>query len=98
MLVWWISHACGVDQTCLWGGSDMRVGWIRHACGVDQTCLWGGSDMLVGWIRHACGVDQTCLWGKSTRLNSSHVASSYAVFCLKKRRMAGDTAEPAAPS
>src|SRR5690625_6312253 len=23
---------------------------------------------------------------KSTRLNSSHVASSYAVFCLKKRR------------
>src|SRR5690625_6924603 len=23
---------------------------------------------------------------KSTRLNSSHVATSYAVFCLKKRR------------
>src|SRR5690625_6213528 len=23
---------------------------------------------------------------KSTRLNSSHVASSYAVFCLKKRK------------
>src|SRR5690625_6525198 len=23
---------------------------------------------------------------KSTRLNSSHVASSYAVFCLKKKR------------
>src|SRR5690606_41034466 len=28
---------------------------------------------------------------KSTRLNSSHVKSSYAVFCLKKK-MAGDTA------
>src|SRR5690625_6689466 len=25
---------------------------------------------------------------KSTRLNSSHVASSYAVFCLKKKRTA----------
>src|SRR5690625_2083627 len=25
---------------------------------------------------------------KSTRLNSSHVASSYAVFCLKKKRAA----------
>src|SRR5690625_6251690 len=24
---------------------------------------------------------------KSTRLNSSHVASSYAVFCLKKKKM-----------
>src|SRR5437870_9801209 len=26
---------------------------------------------------------------KSTRLNSSHVASSYAVFCLKKKRQLG---------
>src|SRR5699024_11763599 len=25
---------------------------------------------------------------KSTRLNSSHVSSSYAVFCLKKKRLA----------
>src|SRR5690625_927589 len=27
---------------------------------------------------------------KSTRLNSSHVAISYAVFCLKKKRTAGE--------
>src|SRR5439155_19504010 len=27
---------------------------------------------------------------KSTRLNSSHVAISYAVFCLKKKNMLGD--------
>src|SRR5437870_9131224 len=26
---------------------------------------------------------------KSTRLNSSHVATSYAVFCLKKKKTAG---------
>src|SRR5699024_11617493 len=25
--------------------------------------------------------------GKSTRLNSSHVSSSYAVFCLKKKKV-----------
>src|SRR5207249_9585104 len=25
-------------------------------------------------------------WGKSTRLNSSHVSISYAVFCLKKKK------------
>src|SRR5439155_15492192 len=27
---------------------------------------------------------------KSTRLNSSHVAISYAVFCLKKKKLATD--------
>src|SRR5690625_6159673 len=27
---------------------------------------------------------------KSTRLNSSHVAISYAVFCLKKKKTEGD--------
>src|SRR5438874_4873059 len=27
---------------------------------------------------------------KSTRLNSSHVEISYAVFCLKKKRIVGD--------
>src|SRR5690625_6172485 len=29
---------------------------------------------------------KTCIDRKSTRLNSSHVAISYAVFCLKKKR------------
>src|SRR5699024_11749744 len=28
---------------------------------------------------------------KSTRLNSSHVSISYAVFCLKKKRKTSDT-------
>src|SRR5438874_10743181 len=28
---------------------------------------------------------------KSTRLNSSHVENSYAVFCLKKKKNAADT-------
>src|SRR5204862_5333812 len=32
---------------------------------------------------------------KSTRLNSSHVESSYAVFCLKKKRVAVGSALPA---
>src|SRR5438874_6415099 len=35
-----------------------------------------------------CIQDQPCFWGdrKSTRLNSSHVEISYAVFCLKKKK------------
>src|SRR5207253_8868299 len=32
---------------------------------------------------------------KSTRLNSSHVAISYAVFCLKKKKTKQNTATPA---
>src|SRR5690625_830800 len=31
--------------------------------------------------------DLLCLDRKSTRLNSSHVAISYAVFCLKKKKL-----------
>src|SRR5690625_6165067 len=37
-----------------------------------------------GCVRSGLGSDRT-LDRKSTRLNSSHVAISYAVFCLKKK-------------
>src|SRR5690625_5448056 len=39
------------------------------------------SDTEAGAARKAGGADR-----KSTRLNSSHVAISYAVFCLKKKK------------
>src|SRR5256885_5336393 len=38
---------------------------------------------LVGLRRAACEVPQD---RKSTRLNSSHLVISYAVFCLKKKK------------
>src|SRR5256886_6135581 len=44
-------------------------------------CLWGGSSK-----------DSGQLWPldrKSTRLNSSHILISYAVFCLKKKNKLG---------
>src|SRR5699024_11754529 len=34
----------------------------------------------------AISVERTALDRKSTRLNSSHVSISYAVFCLKKKK------------
>src|SRR5256885_10511119 len=34
---------------------------------------------------------------KSTRLNSSHLVISYAVFCLKKKKIHQHVVEPAAP-
>src|SRR5437868_10577863 len=35
-----------------------------------------------------CAAEAVTLDRKSTRLNSSHVSSSYAVFCLKKKNSA----------
>src|SRR5699024_12192684 len=37
-----------------------------------------------------CAKDPYLLDRKSTRLNSSHVSISYAVFCLKKKRKSND--------
>src|SRR5262245_62377210 len=42
------------------------------------------------WAARLAGGDDVCLWAptdrKSTRLNSSHLGISYAVFCLKKKK------------
>src|SRR5437667_5880075 len=38
-------------------------------------------DLLATIIRSPCTIDR-----KSTRLNSSHITISYAVFCLKKKK------------
>src|SRR5436305_8193343 len=41
------------------------------------------------FLEEACGSDAALLGRqdrKSTRLNSSHVRTSYAVFCLKKKK------------
>src|SRR5438477_1350663 len=41
---------------------------------------WGGSCAISAGML-SCGPDR-----KSTRLNSSHMSISYAVFCLKKKK------------
>src|SRR5256885_2553188 len=48
------------------------------------------ADLLAGFA-HACGIANhiigyLSLDRKSTRLNSSHLVISYAVFCLKKKK------------
>src|SRR5690625_6878416 len=53
---------------------------IEHAA-VDGLALFGGAVNVVG--QHA--LEKLARDRKSTRLNSSHVAISYAVFCLKKK-------------
>src|SRR5690625_3677593 len=44
-------------------------------------CFWG----VEAYMQRMYGVSETSD-RKSTRLNSSHVAISYAVFCLKKKK------------
>src|SRR5690625_6026773 len=50
--------------------------FMACAAGVDGECS------VVVHVEEVCAEDR-----KSTRMNSSHVAISYAVFCLKKKRM-----------
>src|SRR5690625_6268796 len=47
----------------------------------------------INWYTEACNAEPGCLEldRKSTRLNSSHVAISYAVFCLKKKKIRKET-------
>src|SRR2546422_4547065 len=43
------------------------------------------------FLRRICFLVQTSLDRKSTRLNSSHGYISYAVFCLKKKKLIADS-------
>src|SRR5256885_4132589 len=61
-------------------GGARRLGWIdarEVACAVIVVAL----DLAVGQFAGHDAPDR-----KSTRLNSSHLVISYAVFCLKKKK------------
>src|SRR5699024_12305679 len=62
-------------------GSDLRL-YIRSSAHYGSEG-WGFESSRV---RHLKTVEKPPEDRKSTRLNSSHVSSSYAVFCLKKRK------------
>src|SRR5690554_6762694 len=64
--------------------SHRYVGFLQSVLGVCKV-FWS---QLVGRQRSAVtGANETVLRDrKSTRLNSSHVRISYAVFCLKKKK------------
>src|SRR5690625_7106957 len=73
---------------------------VRNDCGViervvdqppparEHLVCWGGQrNFMRAHGRAPClGQPDPFLDRKSTRLNSSHVAISYAVFCLKKKK------------
>src|SRR5690242_11530512 len=73
--------------------------WSSDVCSSDLTCdscraYWNtGQDLAADWYV-AARADQPPISNqiadrKSTRLNSSHMSISYAVFCLKKKNNRG---------
>src|SRR5207253_10733024 len=71
---------CVPVEHCL----QSTVGCAARRC--LQQC---GGDQQLGRRRHRRAAHPTDR--KSTRLNSSHVAISYAVFCLKKKKKKKNT-------
>src|SRR5439155_21509204 len=61
-----------------------RLSWESFFAKPKTICGWPKRRLAANWDSicvPAAGQDR-----KSTRLNSSHVAISYAVFCLKKKK------------
>src|SRR5437588_7063880 len=72
------AHGAGAPQTHMHEPRMRAVGQQRGGVPDDAEHL-GPYSALIGAIREE---DR-----KSTRLNSSHTVISYAVFCLKKKRI-----------
>src|SRR5690625_7084669 len=71
-------------------GTVLSVAEIARTAGVSRPTLYQHFGDLPNLMRAAAMVRLVALFDtvdrKSTRLNSSHVATSYAVFCLKKNK------------
>src|SRR5256885_3805085 len=88
----WSSDVCSSDLLLLHaGGGEQTPNRLGHDTGVHDLPL----DDRVGRDFRRGHLDQLRLVGavidhhqdrKSTRLNSSHLVISYAVFCLKKKK------------
>src|SRR5256885_4982040 len=65
----------------VWTTPGSTAVWRRRSADARVTSAIGS---MTG-SRASCNIDR-----KSTRLNSSHLVISYAVFCLKKKKQMGD--------
>src|SRR5690606_39480032 len=82
-----------LDETVAMAADACQVGWVDAAAAVavlrDTLHLSSGLclRLLVDELRRRRGTPLPSFEDrKSTRLNSSHVKISYAVFCLKKKK------------
>src|SRR5690625_6297870 len=78
------------SQNRRWGSCTPATGSIRISDRLKGMPHWVLDYVLLHELAHMITPDHSSqFWAlldrKSTRLNSSHVAISYAVFCLKKK-------------
>src|SRR5690349_23817222 len=79
-----LARRCGVAEvSALWLGAANPLLIMHLVAGIHNEALMLGL-MLAGTEFALRGIDSVDR--KSTRLNSSHVEISYAVFCLKKKK------------
>src|SRR5690349_23927404 len=73
----WSSDVCSSDLSH-WLPASLAS---KLGCSTERQAGRCGCTLMMGIRPRRCGSDR-----KSTRLNSSHVEISYAVFCLKKKK------------
>src|SRR5207249_5940636 len=74
----YLGHLPKIGET-LWYVASWREQWVALLSFSASALKCAARDRWIGWSFR----DR-----KSTRLNSSHVSISYAVFCLKKKSIA----------
>src|SRR5690625_5937561 len=83
-----LAHS-GSDQTSIHKALKSTSKYPNHSLG-----YWNDIDgrrNALFWSKRSSKTDSSFQDRKSTRLNSSHVAISYAVFCLKKKNKQNNT-------
>src|SRR3712207_7595094 len=80
----------GPDADTVIDANDVVVTMLCDHEGVVEACQSGG-EPAVNLVRYE--VDR-----KSTRLNSSHANISYAVFCLKKKKIPSNSSKRNRPN
>src|SRR5690625_6866650 len=80
-------------ETIFGDGSSKQSGFMDKLLGAEKRVLTGESLFMTTFTNDGTGKRHVSFASpfpgdrKSTRLNSSHVAISYAVFCLKKKTL-----------
>src|SRR5947209_14799103 len=79
-----------VEKTSLAGLADLTTDVVYTHVDFLGRELPGPIDLYQRWERQQWSATEIDLDRKSTRLNSSHANISYAVLCLKKKKMYND--------
>src|SRR5690606_41603093 len=76
-----LADAWAAPMPCAWPVTDDMKNPPHHPLAVGKACYAGDGVAAVVATSEAAARDAVDLDRKSTRLNSSHVKISYAVFC-----------------